>query len=144
MNHFMLPESARDQETAGPLSKAARYGSYAMELLINHLLKMGARRNRLEAKVFGGGNVLPGFTQMNVGQRNADFVLAFLKTEQIRVTARDLVDVCPRKVYYFPASGRVLVKRLTPVNNKGVLDLEADYRAQLAKSRGGGDVELFG
>ena len=114
-----------------------------MELLINHLLKIGARRDRLEAKVFGGGNVLPGFTTMNVGQRNADFVLHFLKAEQIRVTARDLVDICPRKVYFFPATGRVLVKRLTVLNNNTIMKREIDYRTQLDQSRGGGDVELF-
>jgi len=143
MNHFMLPDSEREKEGAGPLSSAARYGSYAMELLINHLLKMGARRDRLEAKVFGGGNVLPGFTKMNVGQRNANFVLEFLKAEQIRVTARDLEDTCPRKVYFFPASGRVLVKRLASANNNTIVKRETDYRKQLDQSRGGGEVELF-
>lgn len=143
MNHFMLPDNDRDKDGSGPLSSAARYGSYAMELLINHLLKMGARRDRLEAKVFGGGNVLPGFTKMNVGQRNADFVLHFLKAERIRVTARDLVDVCPRKVYFFPASGRVLVKRLAVMHNNTILQRETDYRTQLCQARSGGDVELF-
>jgi chemotaxis protein CheD len=143
MNHFMLPESDPGKDGSGPLSKAARYGSYAMELLINHLMKMGVRRNRLEAKVFGGGNVLPGFTTMNVGQRNADFVLQFLKSEQIRVTARDLVDICPRKVFYFPATGRVLVKRMAVVTNNTVIEREASYRRQLDQTRDGGDVELF-
>ena len=143
MNHFMLPDADRETEGTGPLSMAARYGSYAMELLINHLLKMGARRDRLEAKVFGGGNVLPGFTRMNVGQRNADFVLRFLKAEQIRVTARDLVDVFPRRVHFFPATGRVLVKRLTVLKNDTILKREIDYRIQLDQSLRGGDVELF-
>jgi chemotaxis protein CheD len=144
MNHFMLPDSEREKEGTGPLSTAARYGSFAMELLINHLLKMGGRRSRLEAKVFGGGNVLPNFTTMNVGQRNADFVLQFLKAEQIRVTARDLVDTCPRKVYYFPTTGKVLVKRLTVLHNNSIAKRETDYRLQLGKSQAGGDVELFG
>jgi chemotaxis protein CheD len=143
MNHFMLPESDPSKDCAGPLSKAARYGSYAMELLLNHLLKMGARHNRLEAKVFGGGNVLPGFTKMNVGQRNADFVLQFLKSEQIRVTARDLVDICPRKVFYFPTTGRVLVKRLAIMTNTTVMEREIEYRKKLAQTKSGGDVELF-
>jgi len=143
MNHFMLPESDPGREAASPLSKAARYGSYAMELLINHLLKMGARRERLEAKVFGGGNVLPGFQQINVGQRNADFVLSFLKAEQVRVTASDLADAFPRKVYYFPASGRVLVKRLAAAHNNTLVQRESAYRRQLGDTRSGGDVELF-
>lgn len=143
MNHFMLPDADPDKDISGPLSKAARYGSFAMEVLINHLLKMGARRSRLEAKVFGGGNVLPGFTKMNVGQRNADFVLQFLRSEQIRVTARDLVDTCPRKVFFFPASGKVLVKRMTVMRNTTILQREADYRKQLDQNRGGGEIELF-
>ncbi len=143
MNHFMLPDNTRDNDGSGPLSAAARYGSYAMELLINHLMKMGARRDRLEAKVFGGGNVLPGFTQMNVGQRNADFVLEFLHAEQIRVTAQDLVDVFPRKVYFFPATGKVLVKRLAGMNNHTIVKRETDYRAQLDRANDGGDIELF-
>jgi len=143
MNHFMLPDNTRDSDGSGPLSAAARYGSYAMELLINHLMKMGARRDRLEAKVFGGGNVLPGFTQMNVGQRNADFVLEFLHAEQIRVTAQDLVDIYPRKVYFFPATGKVLVKRLAGMNNNTIVKRETDYRAQLDRANDGGDIELF-
>jgi chemotaxis protein CheD len=143
MNHFMLPDADPDKDISGPLSKAARYGSFAMEVLINHLLKMGARRSRLEAKVFGGGNVLPGFTKMNVGQRNADFVLQFLRSEQIRVTARDLVDTCPRKVFFFPASGKVLVKRMTVMRNTTILQREADYRKQLDQKRSGGEIELF-
>ncbi len=143
MNHFMLPDGDREKEGTGPLSAAARYGSYAMELLINHLLKMGAQRNRLEAKVFGGGNVLPGFTQINVGQRNSDFVLQFLKDERIRVVASDLVDIYPRKVYFFPATGKVLVKRLIGLRNSTIVKREAEYRDHLDHSPAGGDVELF-
>ena len=86
MNHFMLPDSNADEDS--PLSTSARYGTYAMEILINHITKLGAQRALLEAKVFGGGNVLPGMTAANVGQRNADFVLDFLATEKIRVWRR--------------------------------------------------------
>jgi chemotaxis protein CheD len=142
MNHFMLPDSTADDSS--PLSSSARYGTYAMEILINHISKMGARRANLEAKVFGGGNVLKGFTVVNVGQRNADFVLQFMKAERIRISAKDLVDVCPRKVYYFPATGRVLVKRLNVMNNNTILERETDYRKQIDQtSTGGGDIELF-
>lgn len=83
-----------------------------MEVLINHLLKMGARRMRLEAKVFGGGAVLESLSVSKVGIRNAEFVLDYLKTERIPIVARDLLDAYPRKIYYFPNSGRVLVKEL--------------------------------
>ncbi|OGT27206.1 MAG: chemotaxis protein CheD, partial [Gallionellales bacterium RIFOXYD2_FULL_52_7] len=81
MNHFMLPDNKSDN--GNPVGLAGRYGTYAMELMINQMLKSGARRANLEAKVFGGGNVLRGFTVANVGERNAEFVLNYLKTEKI-------------------------------------------------------------
>jgi len=139
MNHFMLPEAEGERPDWG----GARYGAFAMEVLINHLLKLGAARERLEAKVFGGGNVLPGMTQSNVGQRNAAFVLAYLETEGIRIAARDLGGDCPRKVYYFPASGRALVKRLRSVHNDTILSREDDYGKRLARAPAAGSVELF-
>jgi chemotaxis receptor (MCP) glutamine deamidase CheD len=78
MNHFMLPEGG------GSVSDGGRYGSYAMELLINELIKRGATRSTLEAKVFGGGAVISGMNSMNVGERNTKFVLDYLQTERIR------------------------------------------------------------
>ncbi len=139
MNHFMLPEA----DSAGPAGNAARYGSYAMEMLINQLIKLGAVRSRLEAKVFGGGSVIAGMTQVNVGERNAKFVLQFLRTEGIRVAARDLNDIYPRKVYYFPASGRVLVKKLLNTHNQTIVERETTYRTRLVSAPAGGDIELF-
>ncbi len=141
LNHFMLPEGGTDENN--PASTSARYGSYAMEILINHITKLGARRANLEAKVFGGGNVLPGLTVANVGERNAEFVLGFLHTEKIRVVAQDLVDVFPRKVYYFPASGKVMVKKLRDIHNSTIFEREQVYGSRLKGSRVGGDVELF-
>jgi chemotaxis protein CheD len=142
MNHFMLPDSAADDNSA--MGTSARYGTYAMEILINQLLKLGARRINLEAKVFGGGNVLKGLTVANVGQRNADFVMEYLDTEKIRVVAQDLVDIYPRKVYYFPSSGKVMVKKLRTLHNNTVFVREKDYSSRLQKSKVEGDVELFG
>ncbi len=142
MNHFMLPDSAADDNS--PMGTSARYGTYAMEILINQLLKLGARRINLEAKVFGGGNVLKGLTVANVGQRNADFVMEYLATEKIRVVAQDLVDIYPRKVYYFPSSGKVMVKKLRTLHNNTVFAREKDYSSRLKKSKVEGDVELFG
>ncbi len=142
MNHFMLPDAALEENT--PMSSAARYGTYAMEVLINSLIKMGARRAYLEAKVFGGGNVLAGLTVANVGERNAEFVQRFLKTEKIRIVASDLVDVYPRKVYFFPATGKVMVKKLRTVHNNTIFERETDYGSRLKKSSVGGEVELFG
>jgi chemotaxis protein CheD len=114
-----------------------------MEILINSLLKLGAHRTLLEAKVFGGGNVLPGMTVANVGQRNADFVLRFLETEKIRVAAKDLVDVYPRKIYYFPKSGRVLMKKLRSTHNDTIFVREKDYSSRLLATQVAGEVELF-
>jgi chemotaxis protein CheD len=141
MNHFMLPDSGQDQ--SNPLSASARYGTYAMEVLINQLTKLGAKRSNFEAKVFGGGAVLRGFTVANVGERNAAFVLDFLRTERIKVVAQDLLDVYPRKVYYFPNSGRVLVKKLRSVHNNTIVEREQEYSTRLQYSKVEGDVELF-
>jgi chemotaxis protein CheD len=139
MNHFMLPDDG-GRET---VSASARYGTYAMEVLINHLLKMGARRNSLEAKVFGGGAVMASLSSSNVGTRNAEFVLNYLKTEKIPIVAKDLLDSYPRKVYYFPDSGRVMVKKLHRVHNETLFTREKDYKARLSSSTVEGDVELF-
>ncbi len=141
MNHFMLPDGGGDADS--PISASARYGTYAMEILINDLLKAGARRENLEAKVFGGGNVLSGFTSINVGERNAQFVRNFLKVENIRIVAEDLNDVHPRKVYYFPRNGKVLVKKLRQLNNNTLANREQDYANRLQSGAVSGDVELF-
>jgi chemotaxis protein CheD len=141
MNHFMLPDSGQDRNN--PLGESARYGTYAMEILINQLLKMGAKRSNFEAKVFGGGSVLRGFTVANIGERNAEFVLSFLKTEKIVVAAQDLLDVFPRKVYYFPNSGLVRVKKLRDVHNNTIIDRETEYKTRLSYAKLAGDVELF-
>jgi chemotaxis protein CheD len=141
MNHFMLPDGGNDPDS--PVSASMRYGTYAMEVLINELLKSGARRENLEAKVFGGGAVLRGFTAINVGERNAKFVLNYLRSENIRVTAEDLNDVHPRKVYYFPRTGKVLVKKLKQMNNNTLVNREQDYANRLQTKPVSGDVELF-
>ncbi|MDP2877917.1 MAG: chemoreceptor glutamine deamidase CheD [Sulfuricella sp.] len=141
MNHFMLPHS--DNDPQNPVSTSARYGTYAMEMLINHLTKLGAKRSNFEAKVFGGGNVLRGFTVANIGARNADFALDFLHTEKIKIVAEDLLDIYPRKVYYFPKTGRALIKKLKSVHNNTIVEREKDYESRLAYAKMEGDVELF-
>ncbi|HEY0847026.1 MAG TPA: chemoreceptor glutamine deamidase CheD [Noviherbaspirillum sp.] len=141
MNHFMLPDTGGDTES--PVSASMRYGTYAMEVLINDLLKAGARRENLEAKVFGGGNVLRGFIAINVGERNAQFVRDYLRAENIRVVAEDLNDIYPRKVYFFPRSGKVLVKKLRQLNNNTLVNREQDYASRLQTTPVSGDIELF-
>lgn len=144
MNHFLLPNDGSGQDNL--LSDSARYGVYAMEILINHLLKLGARRERLEAKVFGGGNVLKGITSINVGERNAEFVLDFLRLERIPVIAQDLLDIYPRKVYFFSETGQVLIRKIKSLHNSTIMDRESAYRMQLRRQpepSTHNDVELF-
>jgi len=135
MNHFMLPDGAGD---------SGRYGSYAMELLINEMMKRGANRMTMEAKVFGGGQVVSGMTTMNVGERNTTFVMDYLKTERIPVVSKDVLDVYPRKVCFLPFSGKAMVKRLAPTNTDSLLaqDRAAAQKAVPAAT-GGGSVDLF-
>lgn len=139
MNHFMLPNNGADSGRDGA---SARYGVFAMEVLINSLLKMGARRQNFEAKVFGGGNVMRSLNNTHVGRRNAEFVLKFLASEKICVLAQDLDDIHPRKVYFFPQSGRVRVKKLRLTNNT-LVEREADYGNLITALERGGEIELF-
>lgn len=141
MNHFMLPESGNDANS--PVSASMRYGTYAMEILINDLLKAGAKRENLEAKVFGGGNVLSGFLAINIGEKNAEFVRRYLQTENIKIVAEDLNDVHPRKVYFFPRTGKVFVRKLNQLNNNTLVNRDQDYAHRLQKTKVGGDIELF-
>jgi chemotaxis protein CheD len=140
MNHFMLADGGGDSDS--PVSASMRYGTYAMEILINEILKAGAKRENLEAKVFGGGAVLRGFNTMNVGERNAKFVREYLRMENIRIVAEDLNDIWPRKVNYFPRTGKVMVKKLKQIDPAND-DYEKKYAAKLAARPVGGEVDLF-
>jgi chemotaxis protein CheD len=143
MNHFMLPgDVGRAGAEADPIGLAGRYGVFAMEQLINELIKRGARKASLEAKLFGGGAVLKNFTALNVGERNAEFVLGFLRTEGIRVASQDLLDVFARRVVFFPVTGRALCRKL-PQADAAVVSAEQQYNARLNTDKVGGDVELF-
>ena len=128
MNHFMLPFHGGLSE-GGPLSESARYGAYAMEVLVNHLLSLGARRERIEAKVFGAGRIVVGMS--DVGARNAHFAVEYLQRENIPIVARDLGREEASKVYFFPRSGRVLLKRLKQLPNDTVMRRERLYAEKL-------------
>ncbi len=143
MNHFLLPEAGRDVDVDSPVSDSMRYGSYAMEVLINSLLKSGARRANLVAKVFGGGNVLPGMTTLNIGAQNARFVLKYLKTDNIPVLSEDLEDRYPRKVCFFPRSGKVMVKKMKDNKVTNLIEQELSYKDGLKRNRPGGEIDLF-
>ena len=138
MNHFMLPDG--DSADA-----SGRYGSYAMELLINEMLKLGARRESLQAKIFGGGQVMHNFTTMNVGERNTAFVTQYLQTERIPIVSEDVLDIYPRKVVFFPASGKAMVKRLAHAHPEELVQQEftRGNAAVVARNTAGGSVDLF-
>ena len=135
MNHFMLPEGSGD---------SGRYGSFAMELLINELMKRGASKARMEAKIFGGGAVIAGMNTINVGERNTNFVIDYLKLERIPIVSKDVMDVYPRKVCFLPHSGKAMVKRLAPANTDALVqqDRAAAQKAQPVVATGG-SIDLF-
>ncbi|MEO0318134.1 MAG: hypothetical protein RL404_1811 [Pseudomonadota bacterium] len=139
MNHFMLPSGG---DADGPASASMRYGTQAMEILINQLLKAGAQRANLEAKVFGGGRVLSGMQALNVGERNAAFVKDYLRAEKIPVAAADLNDIHPRKVAFFPRTGKVWVKKLEAADSK-LVQVEQQYSTTLQSTPVAGEIELF-
>ncbi|BBL72570.1 putative chemoreceptor glutamine deamidase CheD 1 [Methylogaea oryzae] len=131
MNHFMLPftpEMAEQREWGSP---AAMYGNYAMEHLINEIMKNGGARRNLEAKVFGGGRILANMT--DVGARNVAFVHDYLAAEGFRVIAEDVGSVYPRIVIYHPANGDVLVKRVRSLHNQVIVEQETKYLNTIGK-----------
>ena len=136
MNHFMLPEG-----DAGDSS--GRYGSYAMELLINEMMKLGARRETLQAKIFGGGQVMANFTTLNVGERNARFVRDYLATERIPVVSEDVLDIYPRKVVFFPVTGQAMVKRLAQAHPEAMAQETRGNAATVVWATSDGSVDLF-
>lgn len=145
MNHFMLPDDNRANGNAGHrgLSADAAYGSYAMERLINCILKYGGRRENLEIKIFGGGRIMGGMT--DIGLQNIAFIRDYLRTEGLGVTAEDVGGDLPRRMAYLPATGKVLVKKLRNIRNETIIKQETAYLADLRREGSkGGEVELFG
>jgi chemotaxis protein CheD len=141
MNHFLLPQGS---DWHSQTSVPARFGVNAMELLITDMQKLGAQRHRLEAKVFGAGNVLEGMSVVNIGEQNSEFIRAYLRSEQIPVLAEDLLGSFARKVFFFPDEGRVLVRKLK--GSRTLVSKEAAYRQRLDRqtaSQPSGDIDLF-
>ncbi|WP_432648900.1 chemoreceptor glutamine deamidase CheD [Methylomarinum roseum] len=144
MNHFMLPETSVERLTGGDeavVGTATRYGNYAMEHLINSILRYGGKRKNLEVKLFGGGKIIP--TLGDVGQRNIDFVLEYIDTEALKLVSRDLGDIYPRKVNYYPRTGRVRVKKIKDLHNDTIVNRERQYRSAIKDIPVEGEVELF-
>ena len=144
MNHFMLPiQGEHSTENWGSAtSSASRYGNWAMEFLINEILKLGGTRRNLEIKVFGGGNVLSNMT--DIGERNIAFVKKYIYEENFEIASSDVGDIYPRKVLYFPDTGAVKVRKLKQTQNDTILQREISYSHNLNdKPAPSGDVELF-
>jgi chemotaxis protein CheD len=137
MNHFMLPDDPRKDAKGDAL----RYGCFAVERLINELLKGGAQRARLEIKVFGGGRVLAGLS--DIGNSNIAFVRNYLREEQLEALVEDVGGTCARRVRYFPSTGKVLVKHLAMREAAKIGTREEEFRNKLKTGSIAGEVELF-
>ena len=126
MNHFLLPECGDSDDSA-----SLRYGANAMELLVNGLLRAGARRERLEAKLFGGARLADGLA--DIGAQNAAFARNYLSRECIALLGGSLRGRHARRIQFWPVSGRVRQ-----------LALAAAPKASAARiPAGAGSVELF-
>ncbi|HTR00436.1 MAG TPA: chemoreceptor glutamine deamidase CheD [Candidatus Acidoferrum sp.] len=137
MNHFMLPGN----EAASDAEGSTRYGLFAMESLVNEILKRGSPKKSLKAKLFGGGQIIENMS--DVGQKNIRFAKKFLFAEGIPLESHDLGLIYPRKVNFFPHSGRVLVKRLQSLHNNTIEQREKEYMQSLNTAPISGDIDLF-
>lgn len=144
MNHFLLPLRGGNQKVDpnDPFNVATRYGNYAMESLINAILSAGGSRSTLEAKLFGGGSVIPGMTS-DVGKQNVAFARQYLEQEGIPILAQDVGGFYPRKVQYFPETGRARSKKLYKLHNRTVREREEQLANAVKEEPVRGDVDLF-
>jgi chemotaxis protein CheD len=142
LNHFMLPGDAAKFDPAP--SPNARYGMYAMGLLIDDLLKLGARRGALKAKVFGGGSVLR-LTGggSDIPGDNVAFAFEYLRKEGIPVLASDVGGKEPRKIFFFARTGKVLLKRIAGSLVEATKREEERYLKELGDGREAGPITLF-
>lgn len=135
MNHFMLPDTGNVAQASE--AGAARYGRFAMEILIDGIVRLGGRRENLEVKLFGGGRIVDGMS--DVGQRNIAFVRAYLEQAGLSPVAQDLGMHYPRKINYFTDTGRVMVKKLRSLHSRSIAAEEQQLRrgAESASSSSG-------
>ena len=139
LNHFLLPESLESSiET-----HSSRYGVYAMEILINDLLKQGAKKENLEAKIFGGANIISTSFSETIGDQNGNFVKNYLNSEGIPILAQDLGGLNARRIYFYPETGRVSVLRIEPSNILELSKEELELRQRVRKQTLSGEIELF-
>lgn len=139
MNHFLLPDGG--DYGASNAGSATRYGAFAMEQLINGILKLGGQKHRLEVKVFGGGNVID--TATMIGERNVEFVRDFLRREGLQIASEDLGDTYPRRVNYYPSTGRVMLRKLRRREDMVVVEEERQFARKISQKPIEGDIDLF-
>jgi chemotaxis protein CheD len=139
LNHFLLPKN----NSGSDASAGERYGDTAMEVLINGLLKRGARRSGLEAKVFGGARVLSGATMLAIGDGNIAFVTEFLEREGIPIISKDVGGTRSRRIHYQPSTGRVWVQHVQPTARDSDHQQEVAYLNRLKTQPVAGDIEIF-
>ena len=144
MNHFMLPlNKGMSHAEVSAMSNAGRYGNFAMEKMINDILKNGGTRENLEVKIFGGGRVLKNMQTLDIGNGNIEFLREYIKTEQLNLVGEDVGDIFPRKVIYFPLTGKVKVKKLRQLHNKTIIERETNYMSSIEVKPVESDIELF-
>lgn len=141
MNHFMLPLNKGSEVSA--MSNAGRYGNFAMEQMINDILKHGGVRENLEVKIFGGGRVLKNMQTLDIGNGNINFVREYIETEHLKLVGEDVGDIFPRKVIYFPLTGKVKVKKLRQMHNRTIIERESSYMSSFETKPVESDIELF-
>jgi len=138
MNHFLLPGDFRREEII--FSPSSKYGLHAMEMLINSMMKLGAQRKNLRAKIFGGGHVLSN-TGTQVPENNVNFIKAFLHMEEIPIISEDVGGNMGRKILFFSRSHTVYLKRVQP---QRVYQQDKKLLNKVKKDRDkAGDVTLF-
>ena len=144
MNHFMLPEHSDNHRGAWEHTKAnaaTRFGTYAMEHLVNDILKQGGRRENLEVKLFGGGQVLR--ISSNIGGKNAAFAESYVRAEGLNLAAIDVEGPWPRKVNYYPKTGKVMLKKLAAMHNDTIVRREEQYMHSIEEQPMETDIDLF-
>ena len=130
MNHFMLPEEENHINYDSNSGASARYGNYAMDKMINTILSYGGKRERLEIKLFGGSKVIQ--SMADIGSSNINFAYDYLTIKQMTVTSQDVGGLHPRRVLYFPHTGRVLMCKLPLSLDESVVQHEIRHQG-LAK-----------
>ena len=140
MNHFMLP-TQKDTELENAHGLNCRYGNWAMEYLINEVLKNGASRKNLKIKLFGGGKIINNMT--NIGLGNISFATAYVKEEGLNLVAHDMGGPWPRKIFFHPHTGKVYMKKLKKLHNDTIVKREVRYLKNIKQQETVTDIELF-